>query len=46
MKLNTVPLERPVLIRERINNWYRLEIYYLAKTLADVPLEVFHRAIS
>ena len=34
------PIERAVLFREHLNNWHKLEIYYLAKTVADLPFEV------
>ena len=35
-----VPIERAEVSRQYLNNWFRLEIYYLGKTLADLPFEV------
>ncbi len=35
-----VPLERPIIAREHLNNWYTLKTYFLAKSAADFPFEV------
>lgn len=35
-----VPLEKLVVTREHMNNWYSLEAYHISKLLAELPLQV------
>lgn len=34
------PLEFPIVIREHFNRWYSLRAYYIAFTLADIPIQM------
>lgn len=38
--ITVVPLERSVLIKEHLNNWYTLKAYFIAKSAAEIVFEV------
>jgi ABC-type multidrug transport system permease subunit len=38
--LQTFPLERPILLREHEAGTYRIDAFYYAKTLADLPFQI------
>jgi len=36
----TFPVEKAIFLREHQNNWYGIGIYYLAKSFADIPMQL------
>ncbi|XP_074603827.1 ATP-binding cassette sub-family G member 1-like [Brevipalpus obovatus] len=41
----TFPMEMTVFIKERSNGWYSAGIYFIGKTLADIPFQIFFPAL-
>nr|XP_022899836.1 ATP-binding cassette sub-family G member 1-like [Onthophagus taurus] len=39
--ITTFPSEMPIIIRENFNRWYSLKSYYLAISIADMPVQMF-----
>ncbi|PNF18688.1 hypothetical protein B7P43_G05047 [Cryptotermes secundus] len=38
--VHSFPLEKLVVMREHMNNWYSLEAYHISKIVAELPLQV------